>query len=355
MIKLISRHIGSVVIIATLLVVLILLGLQVFIALVRELDDLGVGNYGLVQVIQYVLLTLPGGLYQFFPMAGLGGSLFGLGYLASHHELVVMRVSGVSFKQIIGSISKAAIILIVLVTLIGELISPMATHFAKFQRAIAKSGGQALNTSYGVWMRDEQTFIHVQTMVPGVHLLGVMQYQFTKDHRLIKMSYAKKAVVRNDQWWLQDVVETYFDQDSTRTKTIPEQLWTIEVNPELLNASKMEPDQMSLLTLKRLIDYRHQNGLQTSIYVLSFWQRLMQPVTSLIMIFLAVPFILGPLRTVQMGLRVLVGILIGFSFYLLHRFFGSLCLVYDISPIVGAVLPSGVFLTLGFLAKRYVR
>ena len=109
--KILKRHIGLTIIMATALVLLGLIGLQIFVSFINELNEIGSGHYGLWQTLQYVILTLPSNIYSFFPMAGLLGSLIGLGYLASNRELIVMRASGVSLMQIVWAVLRAAILL----------------------------------------------------------------------------------------------------------------------------------------------------------------------------------------------------------------------------------------------------
>ena len=124
--KILSRYLISTVIQDTLLVLLVLLGLQLFIQLVSELQDIGTRNYGLWQALVYVPLLLPDKLYQFFPMAALVGTLMGLGRLANHNELTVMRTSGVSKTKIMWIVIKAALLmLIVIVLMIQYLSSPV--------------------------------------------------------------------------------------------------------------------------------------------------------------------------------------------------------------------------------------
>jgi len=353
--KIITKHIGTAVISATLLVLLVLIGLQVFISFVAQLNDLGKGHYGLWQAMTYVPLTLPSSVYDFFPMAGLLGSLLGLGYLASNSELIIMRTSGVSMMKIIGAVLCAAVMWLVFMTTIGELIAPFSMHYAETEKAIAKSGGQALDTKHGIWMRDGDDFIHIDSAVPGLQLNGISQYQFNNDHQLLKTVYAKTAIRKDHQWYLEDVVETKFDGLSASSDTIAELPWSIAVNPELMQISEIDPEEMSLHKLFQVIQYRKSNGLTVRSYQLEFWQRVLQPIATLVMIFLAIPFIFGPLRTVAMGFRIVAGVIVGFSFYLLNQFLGPFSLVYQIPPFIGAILPSILFATLGFILMRRVK
>ena len=142
--KLLDRYIAKSVLSAIGLVTLMLVGLQIFILFVHELGDIGKGNYGIGQAAIFVLLQMPYQVYLFFPMASLLGCLIGLGVMANHRELVVMRAAGMSIWQITLAVLKAALLVIIMVTAIGETIIPKFAYVANDQKMQALSGGQAL-------------------------------------------------------------------------------------------------------------------------------------------------------------------------------------------------------------------
>ncbi len=353
--KILKRHIGLSVIIATGFVLLGLSALQIFVTFVGQLSDMGVGNYGLFATIKYALLTLPSDLYGFFPMAGLLGAILGLGHLAAHNELTVMRASGVSIRQIVWAVLRAAILLIIVMTIIGEGLSPRGMYLARREKIIAKSGGQAFETKQGLWLKDGNNFIYIQKVLHNSHLQGINQYQFNDSHQLVIASHAQSAAFKDGQWWLENVSETHFNKNSTKNEKIKRKSWGVTINPSLLNVSKIDSIEISLINLVKLIQYKEVSGLNAHADKLAFWQRVMQPLSTLIMIFLAVPFIFGTLRSISMGVRIVTGVIVGAAFYALNQFFGPLTLVYQIPPIFSAIFPSFVFLVVGFLLMRRVR
>ena len=89
-------------------------------------------------------------------------------------------------------------------------------------------------------------------------------------------------------------------------------------------------------------------------YQLNMWSKIFQPLSVAVMMLMALSFIFGPLRSVSMGMRVVTGISFGFLFYVLDQIFGPLSLVYNIPPILGALLPSAAFFAISvyMLLKR---
>ena len=72
------------------------------------------------------------------------------------------------------------------------------------------------------------------------------------------------------------------------------------------------------------------------------------------MMLLAVPIILGPLMNASVGLRMLIGAFIGFTFYVANRGIGAASLAYNFSSFWAAILPSIIVLFIGlFLIKKY--
>lgn len=347
MISIIHRYIAKTVITTTLLVVLVVMALTYFINLLGELRDIGVGDYGVAQAALHSLLELPHNIYQFFPMLVLLGGLMGLGILASNHELIVMRVSGISINKIVRAVLSAAIVLALFGVLIGEVISPRAHFLADRHKTSAENGGQAIATATGVWIHEGTNFIHIDREINRHHLEGVTRYEFDSTHHLLTSSYAKALDYSNGQWQLHDLVTTVFLKGHTSHQQSAEATWELTLNPNLLSAGLVEPDEMPLNRLAEYTKHLVDNGLQSNEFQFNFWKRIFQPLTILIMLLLAVPFIFSAPRSVTMGLRMLLGVVIGFIFYILDALLGQLCIVFQWSPILAALLPVLLFAGLG--------
>lgn len=351
--RVLNRHIGLTILSATLLVLLIITGLQIFISFITELEDIGSGHYTLFQAVQYVIYTLPSGIYGFFPVIGLMGSLTGLGYLASHSELMVMQTSGVSRLQVSWAVLRVAILCSLVMMLIGEGIGPQALAVAGATKNIAMSGTNLLNTVHGIWLREGNRFIHIETMMPGIRLEGITEYQIDTEHQLTKARYATEAIFDQGVWQLKNITETSFNQQEVTTQKVAQENWKVKIKPSVFNLSEVKPEEMSLVQLSHFIHFRQANGLSAANYQLVFWRRIGQPVAMLVMILLSIPFIFGPLRTVAMGVRIVVGVAAGFLFYLLNQFFGPIFLFYQFPPILGALLPSLLFSVVGIAFMRF--
>lgn len=345
--KIIDRYIAKTLLSTTLLVMLVLLGIDFFIQFVNEFNDVGKGDYSLLSALFYVFLSLPNDIYRLFPMAGLIGCLMGLGLLASHSELIVMRAASMSIMQISRSVLMMVIFMIMIVTLIGEGIAPYALHYADQFKALAKSRGQAVITRQGAWFREGDYFIHIGRVIDGERLENVTRYHFNDAHELLDVSEAAKARYRNDQWHVNNVRQSYPSFTGVKTKHTTSTIWPMSLNPSILAISQEESEEMSLWRLMHMMQYKKINHTEHTEFALAFWQRLFQPLSTCVMIMLAIPFIFGPLRTATAGSRLLLGCIVGIGFYILNKFFGPITVVYQLSPLFAALLPPALFFMLG--------
>lgn len=333
---------------------LVILGLDTFFGFVNELRYVGTGDYNLLQAATYLVFSLPLRLYTMFPLSALIGSLLGLGLLASHSELIAMRAAAVSVADIAGYVLKTATVLIVLVVIIGEVVAPVALRVGQQQKAFALSGGQAVQTAYGTWLRDGNSFIHIQRFRGNRHVEGITRYQFDDDLQLLTASYARSGEYHRESWNLFDVNESHFFPKKVTTQYYSSAVWHSVINPQVLEVVAVDKlEQLSVMDLWRTIHYRQANELETEHHWLTFWQKILHPFATLVMMLLAIPFVFGPLRSVTMGVRIVIGVLVGFSFHTLNALFGPMSLVYDLPPLMGAMLPTFMFALIGYaLVKR---
>lgn len=347
--SIIQRYIANHVLTSTAFVFLVVLALSFIFSLLKELHDIGVGEYDFWQAVIYALFLLPHTIYAFFPMLILLGGVLGLGMLSSAHELIVMRASGVSIMRIIGGVISAALLVIVLSTLIGELLAPRLDYLAENRKLNAQTLGQAVATASGVWIHDGNNFLHIEQVVGPHHLEKVTRYEFDAEHRLLAAYYAKSLDFEHGRWVLHDLVKTTLSKDHTKSQPFPLATWKLTITPNLINVGLVEPEAMSLYKLSTYVKYLKQNHLQASSYQLEFWKRVFQPLTTLVMILLAVPFVFTSPRSVSMGKRILFAVMIGFVFYVLNAIFGQFSIVFQFPPIIAALLPAFLFAMLGAL------
>lgn len=354
MIKLLDWYIARTLMSTVTMTLSVLVGLSALIKFVEQLRKLGEGDYDMTVAALYVLLSLPRDIEQFFPMATLLGALIGMGALASNSELVVMQASGLSRWNIIVSAMKSAILMIIAVMAIGEFVTPESEAKAKQIRTEAISGGSLFRSDQLVWAKDGDDFVSIGQVVSSNILRNVTVYRFTQTKLLEQTVNARQAVYNNEQGWqFQGVTVTTFTPEFIDIAELDTAAWRSTLSPDKLGVVTVKPEALSVRGLNDYVSYLENNRQDSSRYELAFWRKVFQPIAVAVMLLMALSFIFGPLRSVSMGARVIMGVLTGFGFFITNEVFGPLSLVYQLPPALGALLPSLVFAGVaGLLLRR---
>lgn len=343
MITILDRYIGRTIATNIVLALMVFVALDIFFSFVRELDEIGRGEYTLGETLIYLGLKTPYRVYEFFPIAALLGAIIGLGMLASGSELTVMRAAGVSVARITGSVMKTGAVMMLFVILIGEFVVPPTEEMAETRRSLKKADQSALKTEYGFWSRDGGSFINIRDIKLGGRIGDVYLYEFDNDYRLRRATYAGKARYENDEWLLEDIVQSEISDKGVKQDFIKRARWNSLLAPGLLNIIVLDPMLMPAYELVSYVTYLRSTGQAAERYSLAMWNKITLPISVAVMLLLAVPFVFGTLRSVGIGQRILVGFLVGFGFHILNQAFGHLGLVYTLPSVLSATLPTLLF------------
>ncbi|NMH65667.1 LPS export ABC transporter permease LptG [Shewanella salipaludis] len=350
--KILDLYIARVLLSTSTLCLLILTGLSGIIKWVDQLRLVGRGAYSMTDAGIYVLFLVPRDIEMFFPMAVLLGALIGMGMLASNSELVVMQASGMSRLQITLSAMKTAVPLMLLVMALGEWVAPVAEQKASELKATQISGGSLLKSHRGIWAKDGDLFVNIGEINDIDRLADVTLYEFSADLKLVGVVHAERAEFIDQHWRMLKVRRTSITDERVKLSYLEQLAWQSTLTPDKLSVVSVKPDALSIRGLVGYLDYLKTNSQDPSRYELALWRKLVQPITVAVMLLVALSFIFGPLRTVTMGARVLLGVVAGFSFYICNEIFGPMTLVYELPAVLGAVAPSLLF---SGVALYYIR
>lgn len=353
MFKILDLYIARTLLGTTAISLSVLVGLSALIKFIEQMKSVGRGSYDMTVAGVYVLLSLPRELEQFFPMATLLGGLIGMGTLASNSELVVMQSAGQSRWDITVSAMKSALLMVLFVMAIGEWVAPITEAKAKEIRTQAISGGSLFSSDRLVWAKDGDNFVSIGEVVDRTNLLDINVYEFDNELNLRQITSAESAVFVDDKWQLTDVNYTFIGDQRIRGQAIELGDWQSTLTPDKLGVVTVKPEALSILGLYDYVNYLENNSQDSGRYNLALWRKIFQPISIGVMLLMALSFVFGPLRSVTMGARIIMGVLAGFAFFISNETFGTFSLVFQIPPILGALVPSFVFAGIaGFLLRR---
>jgi len=333
-----DRYIGRSILVTSLLVLMTLVALASIFGFIGELDDVGKGNYQVLDAAQYIFLTIPGKAYLLFAPAVLLGSLLGLGALASNSELTVMRAAGISGGRIIRAVVITGVALMLLIALVGETIMPKAEQIAEELRLTALEKRLSVKGSRSLWLKSADRFVNIGTVMPDFTLLDVTVHEFRNNELMLAMR-AARATPKNDDWLLEDIEFTQLNDTNLSTKDVPELLWkefvrrnnvTLQksdaqtsipdlVSADVLKSISVSPESLSAVHLYDQIQYLKRNQLDSRRIELAFWVKIASPLSTLVMLMLSLPFVFASQRSGGAGQKIFVGIMLGIIYVLLNK------------------------------------
>jgi lipopolysaccharide export system permease protein len=347
--NLLTRYLGREIYLSIGVVFLALIMLFSFLDLIHELNAMGQGQYHLGYVLLFVILTIPGHIYELFPVAVLIGTIIALVQMAASSELTVFRSSGASIWQMIFALFKIALPLVILSFVCGELLAPPSERMAQQLRLKAQNAHVTLKEfRSGVWVKDGRDFVNVKYVMPDTSLSNINIYQFDDTYHLQSITNAKRAnFVEDGRWQLEDVLETRFDKEGASINAQPLQEWHSALNPSIFSVLLVVPEQMSAWSLYQYAEHLRDNRQKSARYEIAMWDKLVYPFALLVMMLLALPFASYHRRAGGIGAMVFMGIVLGLVFHFAGRLFASLGALNDWQPFFSATAMTGMFLLLG--------
>jgi lipopolysaccharide export system permease protein len=344
------------------------LALFAFFDLINELEDIGQAGYRLQHAVLYVLLSLPGHVYELMPVAALIGCIYALSRFAGNSEFTAMRAAGMSRFMALRSIVGIGVVLAILTALAGEWVAPVAEQLAQKLRLNVLGASQGGTFRSGLWIKDSVKdesgkpvrlrFVNIGNLTPDGKMERIEIHEFDPGFRLSSViraaggTYQPVEDAGNGQrsaWRLEDVEQTRFQVTAgdsgiealrARLDREPEMVWESDLNPGILAVLTIAPDRMSAWSLWRYTNHLRENGQNANRYELALWKKIVYPVAIIVMLMLALPFAYLQSRAGGMGLKLFLGVMLGVGFYFMNGLFSNLGLLNTWPPWLAVSIPS---------------
>jgi len=353
-VSLLSAYMMRTIVASTGMVLVVLLALAGLFEFIGELDDIK-GDYQTPQVILFTALRLPNLAFEMLPVAALIGSLLGLGALAGHSEIIVMRSAGLSVTRLAGMVAVSGAVMLVLTGLLGEFIGPPLDFYARDMRMEARYQKDD-DLGKDAWVKDGPVYLHLERVNSEFDFGSIYLFRFDNENKLASIAQAENSGIDDqDNWILENLRETRFRNDGVQVVESSLAVESFEVNAELLGNSLAKPLSLSARGLLVYIDYLKRNNLDASQYESEIWYRASRTLTVLIMPILSLAFVFGSLRSGGAGGRLMIGVVVGLAYYLASETLANSGQVFDLNPAIVNWLPLLVLCAITVIALRRVR
>ena len=119
------------------------------------------------------------------------------------------------------------------------------------------------------------------------------------------------------------------------------------IDRKLINIKTHKSTSLSLSDVLKNISYLDMNNLDASTQKKIFWDKIFKPFSTIIMLFLSMPFIFGRHRSSNLSQRVVLGVFIGVAFFIVSSILPNLGMVLGATPLISVLLPNVIFIIAG--------
>lgn len=326
---------------AALIALVFLLGVDALIQSADDVDNIGKGQYSVLTMLLVQLYNLPERIILFAPAAILIGGIMGLGQLGGQNELTVVQACGVSRLRLARSGLLLACVIGLALLVVGETLSPITSAKGDLLRHQALGRSAGLSSNEGLWLKSEGVIVRAERLNDDGSLGKLAFFQRETDNG-IGIALATRAVYQDGRWQLSDYRGAHIDPTLVTARPAITH-WQTNLQPKDLGILAAQNQFPSLSERYRQAQFLRANGLNHRVESLALWQKLLLPLSTCTMLLLALPFAFNHGRSANQGARLVIGILIGVSYYVVEGMAGNLSLLLGLPPLLGALLPIALF------------
>ncbi|MDA7841435.1 LPS export ABC transporter permease LptG [Gammaproteobacteria bacterium] len=325
---------------------IVLTSIEIFFSFTAELKHLNVGSYNALMITKYIILNIPESLEIMFPYAILIGSMLSLGAMSSDMEFVSMQSAGISISKIITIILIQAFLLSSVFYYVTDHLVPKYSNKAEMKKNFALNKKLIFNKN-GVWFKDKNTFIKISQIYSDKKISGILVYSYDDDNSLSSIKNIGTADFIDNKWHLKEINETVINDSLITKKYTKTEYADILIDKKLINIKTHKPSSLSLADVSQNINYLIRNNLDPNVQKKIYWEKLFMPLSTVIMLFLSMPFIFGRHRSSNLSKRLVLGVFIGIGFFVITSILPNLGMILGIMPFISVLLPHILFLVLG--------
>ena len=196
-----------------------------------------------------------------------------------------------------------------------EFVVPKLDQLAFERRTQAITGIESTSTRRGFWSRNGQRVVHVRRLLHGRIPSEIEIYQFDDNGRLRFVAWARRPLFRIQSGGCFDVRQQIITENKTFTEHFTQLPWDSPFTPDQITKIMLPVEMLSPSELYGYVQYLKRAGLAAERPELTLWQSISMPLSTMAMVILAIPYVLGPIRQVGAGKRMLHGGLIGAIFH----------------------------------------
>ena len=303
------------------------------------------------EVLRYLFFKIPLIVTQLVPVATLASVLIALGTMAGYNELTALRASGVSTLQVALPLFAIALVMSGVILAWNETVVPYSTEKSRYVEIVEIRNRplKALLSEDGIWFHGRNGIYNIEHFDARTGtLVGLTVYDLTADFTLERLVQVATAQWKDDHWAISGAVERTFDaKEGVLTRPLTATEFALPERPQEFQIIEKDPEELNFRRLQHHIRELSRKGIDTTESRVDLHLKLALPLVPLVMVLVGVPLAGRNPRRRPLATSVGIGLVVGFSYWVLLALTISLGHGGAIPPVIAAWTANGVFALLG--------
>ena len=189
-----------------------------------------------------------------------------------------------------------------------------------------------------MWVRTGNSIVHIEQAIPqSSSLQGVTIFDLDENFQLAYRTDAGSAHFKNNEWQFKNLVQRKFNPETgemlsstqSRNKTIP-----LDKTPEDFQQADPHEWELDMFELNRLAKKMQEEGYDATRYLVNMHSHIAAPFACIVMVLLGIPFALQRGRNSSLALGIVISVLVGVVYFILH----SVAMAFGYSGILPPIL-----------------
>jgi lipopolysaccharide export system permease protein len=270
---------------------------------------------------------------------------------------VVLRAAGISVWQFTLPAMIVAFVLGIGFVLLYNPIAAVARGEAERLSAAAFGRGESLlkTKGAGAWLREDgsdgPSVVHaLEVLNQGLELKGVTVFQYDRDHGLTERIEAKKAVLKDGRWELEDAWVSAVGQEAAFYEHY---LLSTYLTPTQVRDSLGTVFSISVWDLPNFIEIAERAGLPATQYRVQYQLLLSRPFLLVTMVLIAATCSLRGFRFGNVQINAVFGLAAGFAFFVFAEISRNFAMAGLTSAVAAAWVPVIIAASLALTVLLY--
>ncbi len=304
-------------------------------------------NASFTQILSYFFFMIPTMISQTIPATVLLAALLTFSTLAKNSEVLAMKANGISLYRTSLPVFIASVLICILAFLNSELVTPYSNQKADNIVYVEVQKREPLGTfkQNQLWYRGQSGIYNFRFFDPKAYIIqGITINYLDNNFTLTARIDAEKAEWKDNKWVFYNLMITRFGGEFPSLEWASSKVIELPETPADFNFVQKEAEKMGFVELKNYITKLQAEGYDATRYLVDMHGKIAFTLVIFILITIGISFSL--IRTERSGgvmQSIGVGIVIGFSYWIVHAFSMSLGRSGSIPPALSAWFANIIF------------